>query len=132
MATATYDLPEGVAAAITMQAPYGTDVEYAPGARPRSRDRGRFYFGPLNQQCLLKEADGSSSWTIPFKNCMTQWLKVLNAFTSTAHSVNFLLGVWSRQNAIIKSLAEGWLDDRPDYQRRRAGVEGSKQTILLP
>lgn len=122
--------PEGVCAAITLQAPYGTDVEFAPGTRPRARDRGRIYFGPLTAPAITSEATTNRQvLSTSVMGDLTKWIKAINVITTTGHSCLYNLGVWSRKNAAMKSLQEVWIDDRPDYQRRRAD-QGATRTIL--
>jgi hypothetical protein len=54
--TSSIACAEQVAAVITLQAPYGADVEFLPGSRPRARDRGRIYYGPLAGSGLSQES----------------------------------------------------------------------------
>lgn len=126
-------VPAGCCAVVTMQAPYGSDVEFAPGARPRARDRGRIYFGPIGNSAI---ADDSSSkrtyFTSTFRNDMCQWIKSINTFTTTTHSAVYNLGVWSRKNAAMKSLQEVWVDERVDYQRRREDQGVFRTVVGLP
>lgn len=125
--------PEGVCATITLQAPYGTDVEFAPGARPRARDRGRIYFGPLSAHGLSQEATTNRiTLNTSIRTDLTKWIKAINVHTTAPHSVVYNLGVWSKKNAAMKSLQECWMDDRPDYQRRRADQGATKTIQGLP
>jgi hypothetical protein len=126
-------VPEGDSVVITMQAPYGTDVEFAPGMRPRARDRGRLYFGPVSANAYTPE--GVTNRCLITTTCrgdLTKWIKAINVYTSSPHTVVWNLGVWSRKNAAMKSLQEVWIDDRPDYTRRRAGKAATKTVLGLP
>lgn len=126
-------IPEGVALAITLQAPYGTDVEYAPGSRPRARDRGRIYFGPLaNGTGFTVDTNNRTVPSTTIRTDLCQWIKSINVHTTAPHSIPYNLCVWSRKNALMKSLQEVWIDDRFDYQRRRAGSESTKTVVGLP
>jgi hypothetical protein len=114
------NMPAGVSCAVTLQAPYGTDVEFGPGSRPRARDRGRFYWGPLNNFAIGQDATTHRPEIISqMRTDMTKFVKAINVVTTATHTVTYNLAVWSRKNAAMKSLQECWVDDRPDYQRRR-------------
>jgi len=59
------------------------------------------------------------------------WLKSINSFL-TGGGTTWTLGVWSRKNAQIKALSACYIDDRPDYQRRRADQGAARYTQTLP
>jgi len=131
-----YYLPEGVCAVITLQAPYGTDVEFGPGTppttRPRARDRGRIYFGPVNQRAI--SAESGTNRSVIGATCagdLTKWIKAINVHT-VGSGGQYQLGVWSRKNAAVKPLTEVWVDDRPDYQRRRTDQGVIRYSLPLP
>jgi hypothetical protein len=125
--------PEGICAVITLQANYGSDVEFAPGARPRARDRGRIYFGPLMPNCFgTSGATNRSTLTSQIRTDLTAWIKAINLYTTGPHSVPYALQVWSRKNATTKPLVETWMDDRPDYQRRRSDQSTVRTVVPLP
>jgi hypothetical protein len=125
--------PEGSACVVTLQAPYGSDVEFLPGQRPRARDRGRIYFGPLS--ATLAFSSDTNSRTIMGPTCtadLTKWIKNINSQSTSTTACIWSLAVWSRAAARMKNLAEAWIDDRPDYQRRRGGQSGGKTIVTLP
>ena len=128
--------PEGVAAVITLQAPYGTDVEFGPGTpatRPRARDRGRIYVGPLDGSVLALESTTNRSYLVSsFQTTLVKWIQAINVITTAPHTVIYNLAVWSRKGAFMKSLQECWVDDRPDYQRRRSDQAASRLIQGLP
>lgn len=125
--------PHDAAAVITLQAPYGTDVEFAPGSRPRARDRGRIYWGPLSSSAYAIEAVTTRTILSPAcRTDLTAFVKAINVITSTPHTVVWNLGVWSRKNAVMKSLQECWVDDAIDSQRRRGGTAAQKTIVGLP
>ncbi|MBA0083699.1 MAG: hypothetical protein HRJ53_01760, partial [Acidobacteria bacterium Pan2503] len=101
--------PEGMAACISIKAPYGTDVEFAPGpppSRPRARDRGRIYFGPLNNGTIVQEATTNrTKFANTFMGDLLTWVHSIASITSTA-GVVWDLGVWSRRAAILKQIIE--------------------------
>ena len=127
------NMPEECAIAITMQAGYGTDVEFAPGARPRARDRGRNYFGPCAVTLtVLTDINGRTGIIPQCQKDLGFWIKAINTYTSAASSINWQLAVWSRKSARLKTLNDVWIDDRFDSQRRRAGKSGNKWIQALP
>jgi hypothetical protein len=124
---------EGLAAVITLQAPYGLDVEFAPGARPRARDRGRIYWGPLASGNCTSTDVNNRVYLIPqCRTDLTAWIHSINTYTTTPSSVVYDLAVWSRKNKMMKALSEVWIDDRVDYRRKRAGKAGAKTVVTLP
>lgn len=114
-------LPTGVAAAVSFRSDYGTDVEFEPGARPRARDRNRVYVGPLNFTAV--QNDGSTARCELTPQFITDALAALfdlsNTVTDSAGNT-WVLSVWSRKDAALKLPTLGWMDNRPDYQRRRS------------
>lgn len=122
--------PEGTAMVLSFRAAYGTDVEFAPGARPRARDRGRIYI-PANRLGL--GIDGTTSRTLITTATQTD---LLHAGKALAAPISLVTGtaqwsVWSRKGAVTKPLFELWMDDRPDYQRRRADPTPATRNYLL-
>jgi hypothetical protein len=133
VAGATTGMAEGLAACVSYRADYGPDVEYAPNARPRARDRNRHYFGPLTTQTLVM-GSVSQRATMPHAVC-TDFLndtKQVEVILATGFGTppfgpdQWNLQVWSRKNAATKPVAEYWMDDRIDYQRRRSDEPGFK------
>jgi hypothetical protein len=125
-------LPEGVAATVSFRADYGSDVEFGSGTRPRSRDRNRFYLGPLTSDVLSNATSPAHShFTSQFMTDCMEALAALQAdLQALAHEVNFM--VWSRKNAALKQPILTYMDDRPDYQRRRSDPSpGSRVSIGL-
>jgi hypothetical protein len=125
-------LPEGLAIAITEQAPYGTDVEFAPGSRPRARDRGRIYMGPLDATATTTDANGAGVVASSPTTDFLQWIKSIALKTLTTSANAFWLGVWSRVGGWVKQLAQAYIDNRPDYIRLRADQGTSRTAISLP
>jgi hypothetical protein len=124
-------LPSGLAAAISYRADYGTDVEFAPGARPRARDRARTYLGPLNQATVGTESVTSRCILTPsFVNDCLHALAALEA-SIVVGSETWDLAVWSRKNASTKFVVEAYMDDRFDYQRRRSDPNPASRSTLL-
>lgn len=131
--TASGAAPQEGAAVITLQAPYGSDVEFGPGTRPRARDRGRIYWGPLPGTAYTAEATTNRTLIATgVRTDLTAFVKSINVLTSSPHTVVWNLGVWSRKDGIMKSLQECWVDDNPDTQRRRGGKPVAKTILGLP
>lgn len=113
-------IPEGCAATVSFRADYGTDVEFGPGTRPRSRDRNRVYVGPLNNAAIVD--DVTTNRTMFASAFMTDALAALFDLsdTHTSGGEDWDLVVWSRVNAGVKTPILGFMDPRVDYQRRRS------------
>ena len=136
---ASGNVPEGVAAAISFRSDYGTDVEFAPGTppgsgpggRPRSTHRNRIYFGPLDVSALGSEA--STSRCILGSQFQTDALAFMTSIVQlTTGPPAWNLQQWSKSKARILRPTLAWLDDRPDYQRRRSDPSSLRQTVVLP
>jgi hypothetical protein len=121
-------VPEGVAAAISFRADYGSDVEFGPGDRPRARDRNRIYLGPLDGVCLRFDATSNRCEFIP--QFITDCLKAtaVLAVGIDLSGTPWYWRQWSRRNAAIKVPLESWMDNRPDYQRRRSDDNPASRT----
>ena len=124
-------LPQGVAACISYRADYGTDVEFgAPTGvetghlRPRARDRNRIYVGPLLLPAVSSLGpSGRCTFTSQFiTDCLhnLHQILVINSTEIDDPTSSWGLSVWSRKGAFMKGITEFWMDDRPDYQRRRS------------
>jgi hypothetical protein len=108
-------LPAEVACVLTSQAAYGSDVEFAPGARPRARDRGRLYLGPLTSAAV--HLDSTTQRASVNTQLIASWQAAGAALKALASSVGW--SVWSRRNAILKLIIQGWVDDAFDTHRKR-------------
>jgi hypothetical protein len=123
-------LPEGVCAVITEQCPYGTDVEFGPGTRPRARDRGRIYFGPIDGLAIGKETTTNRAiLTNVFINDMLNFAGKLGA--ASGSGLRWFWSVWSRRDGAFKTISEVWIDERPDYQRRRVDQGVTKHSAAI-
>lgn len=115
-------LPDQVAAVLSMHSAFGSDVEFAPHARPRAKDRGRVYIGPLDSSVIVQDA-------------VTKEPRIDTPVTAViANAAKALLAaqpgwsVWSRKDAALKPITGGWVDNRPDIQRRRAAAASTRLT----
>ena len=145
---------EGVCACLDYQRAYGTDVEFGPAGsaittppdivadygaaathlgktRPRSRDRGRWYIGPLNSTAVGYDA---TTYRVKFQttfiNDLLKAAAALSADVSDGSGNSYVLQQWSRKNASIGLVTEFWTDDRPDYQRRRSDATPGTRTYI--
>lgn len=116
----TVALPSEVAVALSFHAGYGDDAEFAPGARPRMRDRGRVFIGPLVTSAGQElGTENTERPTAIFRDLLTAAAARLMAAPGHAWSV------WSRVNGSIEPVVGGWVDDSYDTIRRR----GEKPTV---
>lgn len=120
MPQGSQSLPTGVAACVSYRADYGTDVEFGTGTRPRARDRNRHYIGPLGVHCVQDESTtGRCEFTGVFiQDCLAALWTLSGVIDPSGD--NWVMQVWSRKNAGFKLPTEAWMDNRPDYQRRRS------------
>lgn len=121
----TNGYPDEVAICVSFHSAFGADVEFGGGGtRPRARDRGRIYLGPLNRDC------GAQHIT-------TKELQVdSQVATDIASSAGALLGdpdytwcVWTRAGAGLKPVTAGWVDNAFDTQRRRGQAPSVRTTF---
>lgn len=112
-------LPSEICLAMSFRAGYGADVEFAPGSRPRSRDRGRIFIGPLTPSQVVA---GTGSRAVPTTVLM-------NVINESGHALmadpNTDWVVWSRAAARVASVVEVSVDDAFDTQRSR----GERPTV---
>lgn len=111
------NLPSEVAACMSFSADYGTDAEFSPTARPRSRDRGRVFIGPLNTSAIDEDITTKRAHLISsFKDTLGgAGARLMNAHSTDASA----WVVWSRKNAAVKDVTSIQVDDAFDTQRRR-------------
>src|SRR5579872_3176836 len=143
-------VPEGVCACLSWKSSYGTADEFGPSGaiptppdiiadygaaathtgrtRPRARDRNRVFIGPLNYDALTDDA--TTKRTKLASQFITDCTQALVALATGEGG--YVLRVWSRRDAATKLPVEGWMDDRPDYQRRRSDpTPGTKVFVVV-
>lgn len=120
--TGVGSLPDEVAACLSFQSAYGADVEFGAGARPRARDRGRVFIGPLRAGAAVVDATTKEAF-------LAQTTRIAIA-EAGGRLVNMGAGwsVWSRRDAAFKTVISGWVDNAFDVQRRR-GNEANLRTL---
>lgn len=120
-------LPSEIAACLTYHADMTGVPEFAAGIRPRSRLRGRFFFGPLCAAANVLAQD-------PAPGFRTRLDPVL--INDLCQSASRVLGtpsplttwvVYSRTVGIGFPVVAGWVDDAFDVQRRRGEAAVGRQ-----
>lgn len=137
-------LPAQLSAVVAYRSAYGTDhevggpeaaatdhraqAEGAPAthpatAKPRARDRGRLYFGPLGNTALLSleggGADSAGQLNTPFYNDLVTAFSAYFDSSSTTPG-QFKPVVWSRVGALVKPIAFMAVDAALGVIRKRA------------
>lgn len=106
-------LPSEVALALSFHADFGADVEFGAGTRPRARDRGRVYLGPLALDAV--QTTGTPMAPQPV-------VGVVNAALGAGASLrdaDIGWSVWSRAAGTVKAVSVVSVDNAFDIQRRR-------------
>lgn len=108
------NLPAEVAVCLSFAASFGADVEFGVGARPRARDRGRIYIGPLNVAAISAASPGRVVPTNTLQIALIEGAKFIKAMPLPA-----TWAVWSRKAGRVLPVNNFWVDDAMDTQRRR-------------
>lgn len=137
-------LPAQIAAVVAYRSAYGTDIEkgvagtaksdhraikegapatHADITKPRARDRGRIYLGPLSQYALLSQPDGDLGTagqlgTVFMADLQLQFASAFGA--DIGGTVPFTPSVWSRVGAVVKPIAFYAIDAAVGVIRKRA------------
>lgn len=114
--------PSEIAIALSFAADFGVDVEFAPGARPRARDRGRVYVGPITSQA--KDFTAVQAPIVSPSGLTT----VSKAGRALIDDPNTEWVVWSRTAAAVKPVTSCWVDNAFDVVRRR-GEAATARTL---
>lgn len=112
--TSGFGYPSELAICLSFHGLFGDDTEFGPGTRPRSRERGRVYIGPL----VRTTGDEDSITRRIFVNLSARE-SVLDAGIRLRGTAGVQWAVWSRKNAVLKTVAGCSVDDAFDVQRRR-------------
>lgn len=115
----TDSMPDEVAACLSYHSNFGADLEEAGVTRPKARDRGRIYVGPLGLNAI--QVDATTKEAVVTANVRA----TLNAAGTALIAAVPTWMVWSRKGAALKPVTGGWTDNAFDTQRRR----GQKATI---
>jgi hypothetical protein len=113
-------------------ADFGTDAEFGPGGatRPRARDRGRVYIGPLSASgCISQEATTLRPFVSDnLRNTLIDAGRRLANFAGLPAT----WVVWSRKAAAVHNVVALSVDDAFDTQRRRGERPNVRTTWTLP
>ena len=114
MCSSDLNLPSEMAVCLTYHTAYLTDPEFGPGGtRPRARDRGRLYLGPLRDAIRLLATDNE-----PILD--PDWNQAFGAAAARlVADVDTTWVQWSRRNVSTNVVSAGWVDNAFDVQRRR-------------
>jgi hypothetical protein len=114
MITGGVGYPSELAVCMSFHSLYGGDVEFAPGSRPRARDRGRVYIGPL-----VRSVGDQDALTQAIRVSQTTRETVVQAGGRLRATAAINWSVWSRKAAALKVATLVSCDDAFDVQRRR-------------
>lgn len=118
-------MPSEVAVCMSFQCAYGSDPEFGSGTRPRGRDRGRVYLGPLTKSAAEDSGvNGRVQVSQSFRETVVARAEVLMDNAEGAWSV------WSRAGATIEPVVKAWVDDAFDTQRRRGEASQGRLTTV--
>lgn len=122
-------LAPGLAMCLGYRRAYGSDVERTGTIRPRARDRGRFYIGPLDLYTSKNKTDGSGFGgqiaALPLAD-LAQAADALFATHNPGSHDQFNCVQWSRKNASVANVAFYFVDTGYAYQRRREQEEQAR------
>lgn len=96
--------------------------------RPQARRRGRMYIGPLNDDAGAGDANGLFRVALHFRQVVTEAADEFLLGEIAANTAGFW-GVWSKADAEVWSVVEGYMDNAWDTQRRR-GIEATERTTF--
>lgn len=112
-------LPSEVAVCLSFHGAYGADPEFgAAGTRPRQRDRGRIYVGPMPMNIAVVATEASTSRPRVADGCADTLLHAANRLFLESTSGKTWC-IWSRKNGVLKPITGVAVDDAFDTQRRR-------------
>jgi hypothetical protein len=123
------DYAPGVCVLGAYRAAYASDMEHVGATRPRARDRGRLYFGPLNTLAIETIAGlVTPAFSTDFAAAIDSHMQTQNS--TSANQFNWV--VWSRKAAAVKPAEFYYVDEAATYQRRRADSTESRTHAWIP
>jgi len=97
------------------------------GTRPRARNRGRIFLGPLAGTSTEDVGSGRMRPSSEIMTGLAQAGGVLAANHGT--STHLRWAVWSRKDQVLRTVTGGWVDNEFDTQRRRGGDSTARTTF---
>lgn len=129
-ATGANGLPAEVACCMSYQRTYGTDVEFNGSMRPRARDRGRIFLGPLSYEALTQ--DGTTKELYIASTMQTVVTKAAQKFLHDDPLANSWSWIhFSPTEWTWDAVTKVWCDNAFDTQRRRGVDPTTKTTVTL-
>lgn len=92
----------------------------------RQRKAGRVYLGPLNGNAITHDANHNPKLTANAQNSFKA--AAVNGESGGAHAHGLTWSVWSRRNASLDAITEGWVDQCIHTRRRRAFQDNTRLT----
>lgn len=106
-------LPSELAVVLSYHADFTGIPEHGPHTRPRSRYRGRLYIGPMASSTLASDS------TTHRASVAQNVRETIAAGAGHFSSLEPTWSVWSRKDATMRQITQGYVDDAWDVQRRR-------------
>jgi hypothetical protein len=123
-----FPMPSEVAICLSFHGTFGADQEFAGGTRPKSRDRGRIYFGPLVGSALVVNTEGTTNRPIVAPNVRAALLSnALDHLMAPGSGISQV--VWSRRAGSVNPVEGYSVDDAFDTQRRRGERPTVRQSV---
>jgi hypothetical protein len=122
-------MPPQCAAVLAFRRDYGTDIEHVPPARPRSRDRGRLFVGPLTS--LVQGTGGGNLAALFVEDLYLAAGRLFDDHNPVQHN-QFNVVQWSRRNASVGIVEWDYVNEDLGVVRRRADVTQSRVHNWLP
>lgn len=117
-------MPQEVAVCLSFRGNYEADVEFGEGTRPRARDRGRIYVGPL--ATTVANVDGTTGECYVSESFRET---LANAGDALRGDPDTVWCVWSRKNETMIPVVQVWVDNGFDIQRRRGNQATARTTL---
>lgn len=118
-------LPDECAICISYHSDFGVDRESVGNTRPKARDRGRMYIGPLATGCVSIPDPNKEAVVTP--NCLSTMRDAMSTLVVNPNLVTWCL--WSRADAALKPVVGGFVDNAFDVQRRRGNAASNRLVV---
>jgi hypothetical protein len=96
----------------------GAPISHQGLQRPKGRQRGRIYLGPLDQSAFESTGSGEAVIAVGLRTALVSAASALKT-NWAALTLPKTWCTWSRRDATLYPVAHGWVDDRIDTVRRR-------------